>query len=787
MNELPKYNKLATRHRIALAYIADDFKGNDPYEKCTQKMVAQKIVDAPDNNVSNIEDVIELTKTRYRKPGINILEATVKFLVRCSYPTPVSRKFLLRYLQVGDHPNPSKFLKGLGVPGFYPKELPANPSLIGRIPLSTEISVLMSENRILFLHGPSGNGKTAIVEQCVNENKKDFRAIVWLRMGKSHPLGVSPSLTQMVEYIADKLSYIEVKAIPGVYEKLSRLCDEIKKEEVTMIFLFDGVEMSKRDNIDNINTISKQISLIDGCKIIVTSQKSIHPNEHYCKEKYIGGLSQDGGAELLEEYLGEVKVDLATRRTLSAQVGGNPLRLKPVAQMLKNCIPYERIRDMLVSGEGDVFHEAFYDEAWHYVDENTRKVFLAASLFPVSVSHEILEKVTDLGKHFHVALADAMDWSLAVHYSFDTRRISQHQLIHLLAERQLRAPENAALVSELRQNWSKWAVEFSAQFERGVVWNHHHLLNRLEDYDSSDLKTLQSVLHWAKESENCLVYCEIARNLRYYFYTRGDWDAESELSAQRVEFAEERNDWIEKFEALIYCLNVECKRGNSLRVDEIFEKVKSSIKEHDIIELPDLTQVEYRHVKALVERLRANDDWQIKCLELWNENLNWLEQHSTVASRNPEDWIGFDFHFDVTLRYLASQYKVLNDLEEAEKAFDRALAHSKQKGASRGQVWMELERADLHIQKDQFVQAWEILAAQTSEARELKDIAVLARMFLLKGEALHGMRRLGEAHSFYRQAQTYFQDLGNMDQFHEIAGRLKKIDQERSKRSHNHA
>lgn len=50
MMKPPKENTFAPLHRYALDRIAADVKGDDPRAKCNQKMVAEMIVDSPDNN-----------------------------------------------------------------------------------------------------------------------------------------------------------------------------------------------------------------------------------------------------------------------------------------------------------------------------------------------------------------------------------------------------------------------------------------------------------------------------------------------------------------------------------------------------------------------------------------------------------------------------------------------------------------------------------------------------------------------------------------------------------------
>ena len=332
-------------------------------------------------------------------------------------------------------------------------------------------------------------------------------------------------------------------------------------------------------------------------------------------------------------------------------------------------------------------------------------------------------------------------------------------------------------------------MEFSAQFERDEVWNHHSRLQNLEANESSDLATIKATLNWFYDQGQYREFLELASNLRYFYYTRGYWELERDLDNRRLEVAKQLEDEFQQFDALLYRLNVACKQENSREVEDSLPELNrlwnSMQQKH--ADLPDLKRIEYYHVRALtgqmLGKLGKYNAWKEECLKFWQENVDWLEAHLSEAVNSEKRWNSLKFHYNVNLRYLANHYFELEKWVEARKLFEKALLDSQSQCFERGRVLVMLKLAALNIQEEDFGEALKTLDEITGSVSDLEDALASGQLNLLKGDARFAIGDPIEALIFYRKSRVYYDLLENQQCLERVESKIGEATEEAKKLS----
>lgn len=289
----------------------------------------------------------------------------------------------------------------------------------------------------------------------------------------------------------------------------------------------------------------------------------------------------------------------------------------------------------------------------------------------------------------------------------------------------------------------------------------------------SDLVTLQKVLDWAEKQGLWILYLDISGNLRFFYYTRGFWSAEKEMSLKRADIAKNIGDQMKALDSLLYHINVACKQGNKREVERTVSEMRRLYQECSEAGLSWLEMVEYNHVCALILQIQKSSNWKEKCLKLWEDNQILLEEHDEI-SKSPQIWSSFNFHYNVNLRYLAKHYLIMEDWEKARDMLNRALADSQEKGFQRGQVLVSLYLADLDIKQTRFNEALENLNGLVLGVRIMKDKLALGQLNMLRGDALFGVSEFPEALIAYQDAQCHFRDLEHRELLKSVEGNIQQ-------------
>ena len=547
---------------------------------------------------------------RLPKNCVAMAEATVRSLIRWTYGTsdPITKDFLLEYLKSANHPDPAVFLCQEKVVGCYTKNYPQALELVGREAMIEEGVASIKEGRVLLMHGLSGNGKTQLAIHCVAEASEDADAIIWEVGDNSlQPL----TLARLLDSMADKLHKSELKDIPKESEKVTKICRFLKDSGIKVYLVIDNFNAIPQQNMRSvINFISDNFSKLPDCRTIITTQANPNTQIQRCINMSIPGLSEDQGVKLMLSRLGDVAINEDSLRAISHATGGNPQVLLTAVQMLKE---FDTTEEILLSlqdcADKNGWFTAFYKTVWEHLSSEVKQIVLATSLFPKSVSIKALEQVTGL-EDFKSHLIHAYDYCLVERYKFqvedgiEEQRISQHELVRRVAERELNRPENAEMVAELHQRWSEWAIEFSAPFERDVVWNDHSFLQKLDDHEFSDLISLQRFLDWSEEQGDRNTFLKVSGNLRFFYYTRGFWAAEKEMSLKRVRVAKDLGYQNMALDSLLYHINVACKQGNKAEIEKHISEMLRLYNECCKTGLSWIEMVEYNHVCALIAQVQ---------------------------------------------------------------------------------------------------------------------------------------------------------------------------------------
>ena len=769
LNQADAMDRLVTDANMRNELEAPDEK----HPTLTRKDIANQIHLQSGKKISfhTIMDLAKKNRVVHIPPHRSIVEAVAKRLISIKYPEPVGVDYIVAYLEAADYNHPYGFLCKEKVPGCYVKECPTVPCLVGRDQTLEESATHLSDQCVLLLWGLSGNGKTALAIQCADKYKNKMDAILWETADDSlQPL----TLTRLLDSMSDKLHMGQFKQIADETSKISEICKFISNNNLKILLVVDNFNAVPEENAkDIVRFISDHFSGLDKCKTIITTQARPNDLIKRCYDIHVVGLEKRHGVALMRVNLGGLKISDDSLAGIVKACDGNPQILLTAVQLLKRSVMHEEILESLVDCEDNWFTE-FYRLVWRHLTTDVKTVVMATSLFPKSVSVEALEKVTGLSsKKFRVARSRACDYSLIERYKFEERRFGQHELVRCVAKRDFDLPENAEIVSKLHQNWGQWTLKFSSQFERDAVWNHHSRLQALENNEFSDLVAVQATLQWFRDQGKLREFLALSRNLRYFYYTRGFWEPERSLDRQCVEVAEQLGDEVAKLDALLYLLNVASKQGNHAEIQDNLVEMDRLWKRRDIIKLPELKRVEYRHVLALIAQLQKYSGWEEKCLDLWQENLEWLESHSDEASGNSQEWNSFSFHYNVNLRYLANHHFEMGNWEEARKYFDRALRDSQEKCFERGRLWVTIKLAALDIRQEQPQIALNALNEIASSVDALKDVLTLAQLNMLRGDALVALCNPREARLFYREAREAFRLLEQMQCLECVENKIK--------------
>lgn len=627
-------------------------------------------------------------------------------------------------------------------------------------PIEEIAAALAFQCSVVLITSLGGMGKTSlareVADHCLHKQSAaiaslglsfpEFSVCVWAtNSDNTRPL----SLSYLLDLIANAFEYKTYTQM-SFREKLDRV-DRLLRCNATLIVV---------ENFDTVGdaTLAEWLMTVpQPSKVIVTSRTNHLEFVGSAATVSISGMTFTETRDLMQSLLGAGQGGVPTLSDqdltrLKEATGGNPKALQICAGLLAQ--PDQTLESVIEAcqfAEGTLF-DTIFARCWDLLGQDERNTLMSLSVFPFGATIEALAFATGIcDDDLRLALRRLAIFSL-IEVPFSTVRkvYSLHPIVHSLASGRLRCDritESIFLERRLR-----YFAELAASV--GFAWNE---LERLDNLDPDDvLRTVQLVLDWCLEHERFADYVTLSRDIRYYYYVRGNWGAT--INLRRAEAARQTGDFAGEFEALVYHLNIAAKQENLQEIERILPRVRALIG----VARPTAQAVaDLKHAEALC--LLAQKQYATAAA-IWEGNLadDFLSAHSRNANR----------------RWLATCQFRSGEIDAAKANFSALLEDSTSLKFLRGVVSSRIHLAEIAIHESDFVAALNHLAAARRDEFKAKDrsfganIAFLAaKIALLQCDLLMMPGAIENA----RQAAEDFDRLGNVERVKECQELLEAL------------
>jgi hypothetical protein len=329
--------------------------------------------------------------------------------------------------------------------------------------------------------------------------------------------------------------------------------------------------------------------------------------------------------------------------------------------------------------------------SWTGLTDEAKSVLLALTCYPNGVERQELERVTGSSADF-TDLVRELQRRFFVKVSGFERPLL---LIDPLVGRKIREP----------QGWPRG--EDGAIFERWMTESINRAsrvgfcpedVGRLEEFDVPGVRqNLEYAISWAMDHGQWRSVIELGREMRYYYYVRGLWSPQTDVSLLRADAANKLGDFQEEFDALTYRLNIFAKQGNQAGATSLIERVQALLQLHSG-ELTPKSVAAYRHARALH---LVNLGQLADAADLWSASMVQPEVLGQADYSANLRWYG-----DCLIRMGGDKRA------EGRSLLLKASKHAEDYGFERAQVLIELWLARLDLEDSpNEVQVREILAS----------------------------------------------------------------------------
>jgi LuxR family glucitol operon transcriptional activator len=486
----------------------------------------------------------------------------------CQQHGRVDRSWGRRFLTQGGYPAPEAMLDKLfpasptaerDVPHVYHNLPPRYGEFIGREAEVARVLEWIETSRwpLASIEGMGGIGKTSlaieVAHRCLPGPQqaitKPFDAVVWTSARDYADFNLR--LDHVLDTIARVLDFPHLAQIPpeqkvGAVDKLLRshrtllLADNL--ETVTDLALVKFLEQIPEPSLALVTTRYKQLRRVWDIPLYGLKDEEtltlIRRHSHRIGLNVVAGADDD------------------TLQRLAAAAGNNPKAVELSLGLIKQKgLPFHTVVDELYRAS-QMVKEVFdyiFAEAWKLLDDETRQVLLAMSLFVSSASRAALSAVAQVEDfNFYQAIEELVGMSLleaSEALDISQQRYWLHPLTQIFARHQLGVDlslnvlhHNGANPEKIAALKAKFCTFYAAWSEKTAGWDFWDFASwSAEQYAEihQELPNLVAALEWAYEDRNWTEVLALAKAVVHPVYYQGHPDKRLKCSEYALTAAHE--------------------------------------------------------------------------------------------------------------------------------------------------------------------------------------------------------------------------------------------------------
>lgn len=522
-----------------------------------------------------------------------------------------------------------------------------------RTELKEKIETAIKEQKIIFLSGITGTGKSFIAKTVAQEvfdnNIDEYKFAIWNECegGK----------TTVNEIVANILVACGVKNTGNMTkdDKFKTAEDYMKQcKGILVIDGFEWVSNKGNDTEEVIHFITEKvpknwITIVTCSKRLSLYRRAIKVVNRF-REIKVEKLSFEEWVELSNtraNSLGDIKEAKEAFPNLDKFVyglcKGNAYVmihvLASVSEKLLTGTSFERIKneyDLLDIDEES--YQAVFEKTLKDLPENCLSLLVSMSLFATPVTSQILSLVSGIdGVEVDASVKEGSDLEQSIlrchnlymidRYIKDEKfRFCLPEMLLPILSRTLK--DNEEEYQSIVERWISYYVQYS--YKIGFCFDDFNRLSELDnDSNAREIDNILRVLGYCELMERWDDFYTISENTKYFFYTRGiSGEGKESVHYKRACAARQLGHLEDEFDSLLYHCNVMCKAKSWKDIEECFDRMDELVETVDSI--PERNKKKYKYLTALYQFFTGNIDKAICSFEEYEKDIK------CVISKNGE-------------------------------------------------------------------------------------------------------------------------------------------------------
>lgn len=586
--------------------------------------------------------------------------------------------------------------------------------------LVNEIEKMLKENKVAFLTGFTGNGKSfvasSIAKNLYANSESKLKYAIWIDCRSG---GI-----QFNDFLTEILVAFQIQNAGNLSVKDKKDCVERYLMENKIILVIDGFENIRilQDKHAIFNFISTSMHrdsvVIITCSERLSCYRDIIEYPNRFSEIKVNNFTLKDWEVLLNIYSSsrsDIAEALAAAPELKTYIfdlcKGNPYLMihviASISEKLLKGIGFDKIKedyDLLMIDKKS--YDAILDKSVRDLPDNCKLLLVTLSLFVSPVSLSILSIVSGLdgadeagnlieGSGMDTTISSCHNLYLIDHYVSDSDgkiKFFLPDILRAIMSSVIKEKHND--YSGVINRWVTYYVEYSKNI--GFCFDDFNRLSKLDnDINSREIDNIIHLLNYCESEQRWKDFYTVSENTKYFFYTRGiSGEGKDSIHYRRALAAQNLGDYVSEFDCLVYHCNVACKSKSWKDITKCFDRIEELLRTVD--DIPEMSVLKYQYVKALYafsnreieEALIVFEDYKKKVETIMSkyeseEKLDKMILHDYVASlrwyseclylvvRDENDSKLRNNTMDQVFEMLDETIRLANSLK-----FERAIVHS---------------------------------------------------------------------------------------------------------------
>lgn len=496
--------------------------------------------------------------------------------------------------------------------------------------LHNQIKKAISEQKIIFLSGITGTGKSFISKAIAQElfegdNNNKYMLAIWS--------DCETGTASLNDIIIDILCACGVKYTGNMTkEEKYKASEEYMRmfKGILVIDAFEKISTRGNDVEELFQFITEKIP--NNWVVIITCNKRLSLYRKYIRttsrfsELRVEKLSYEEWVELSKakaDSLGDVKEAKEAFPYLDKYVyelcRGNAYVmmhvLAAVSEKLLTGTSFERIKneyDLLDIDEDS--YQVVFEKTLGDLSQNCLNILITMSLFATPITSQMLSLISGIDgieNDGSVKAGSDLEQSISICHNLymidryiknEKFRFCLPEMLQPILSRLIRDKQKE--YNAIIKRWISYYIDFSYQI--GFCFDDFNKLTELDcDSNAKEIDNIIRVLDYCYLMNLWEEYYIISENTKYFFYTRGiSGEGKESIHYKRACAARKIGNEENEFESLLYHCNVMCKTKAWQGLDECFLRMDELIK--DSVCIAERSQQKYIYLLALYSFSRGS-------------------------------------------------------------------------------------------------------------------------------------------------------------------------------------